>query len=110
MVQTPSTERRQYPRLALSANVRFFHGPSGRELPARTVNISKGGMMMFVPVAAPLRAGQPIRLLALPGPGDVRFAPPSGRPVEATVVRVDRRALPAAGRVMAGVRFAQALC
>ena len=110
MAQPPSTERRQYPRLALSASVRFFHGPSGLELPARTVNISKGGMMMFVPVTAPLRAGQPIRLLALPGPGDVRFCPPSGRPVDATVVRVDRRKLPARGRVAVGVKFAQALC
>ncbi len=103
----PIKERRVSPRYQLAAGVRFFHGPSGRDLPARCVDISRGGLLMYVPAASPVRPGQAVRLtlgaISLP-----EFAGLAGAPIEGTIVRVNRGALLAEGHLAVGVRFAQA--
>jgi c-di-GMP-binding flagellar brake protein YcgR len=107
MIDRPVKERRVSPRYQLAAGVQFFHGPSGRNLPARCVDISRGGLLMYVPAASPVQPGQTIRLtlgaISLP-----KLAGLSGAPIGGTIVRVDRRALLAEGCLAVGVRFAQA--
>ena len=107
MGQTESTEKRVHPRYPLATNVEFFHGPSQRQFPARCSNISLGGLKMYVPVATPVRAGQPIRL-AISGLRRPEFARLGTGPVHATIVRVDRQAMIDEGDLVVGVRFAQA--
>ena len=107
MIDRPVKERRVSPRYQFAAAVRFLHGPSGRDLPGRCVDISRGGLLMYVPAASPVRPGQTIRLtlgaISLPD-----LAGLSGAPMEGTIVRVDRGALLAEGHLAVGVRFAQA--
>ena len=107
MIDRPVKERRFSPRYQLAAGVRFFHGPSGRDLPGRCVDISRGGLLMYVPAASPVRPGQTIRLtlgaISLPD-----LAGLSGAPIEGTIVRVDRGSLLAEGHLAVGVRFAHA--
>lgn len=110
MTQTSSAERRAHPRRDVWAAVRFYHPSSGRQLPARSLNVSRGGMWMHVPADAPLREGETIRLEELPGPQGGRYTPAEGQPpLEATVLRVDRRELLTSGRVAVGVQFARLL-
>lgn len=86
--------------------VQFYHGPSRREYPARSVNISFGGMLMYVPVGTPVAAGQPIRM-TLGSHDRPEFAGLSERPLDATIVRVDRKKIVEVGHVPVGVRFAE---
>ncbi len=102
-----STERRVHPRHPLLTSVQVFHGPSQRDFPGRCVDISAGGMCMYVPAATPIQPGQPIRLTV----GSVsrpEFAGLSEKPIDATIVRVDRDALLKTGHLAVGVRFAMA--
>ena len=107
MSEPESTERRSHPRYPLVTSVEFFHGPSQREFPARCVNISLGGLKMYVPAATPGRPGQAIRL-AIDGVSRPEFAPLGRGSVDATIVRVDRQAMIQEGDLAVGVRFAQA--
>ena len=106
MCPKPSVDRRQYQRHPLSTTVAFYHGPSQREFPGRSVDISTGGMLMYVPAATPVQPGQPIRLTI--GGGRPEFAVSGDKPVDATIVRVDRHKLLSMGHIAVGVRFAQA--
>ena len=107
VIDRPVKERRVSPRCKLAAGVQFFHGPSGRYLPGRCVDISSGGLLMYVPAAAPVQPGHAIRL-TLGAIGLPELAGLAGAPMEGTIVRVDRRALLAEGHIAVGVRFAQA--
>ena len=107
MSEMPSTERRAHPRYPLATSVQFFHGPSQRDFPARCVNISQGGLLMYVPARTPVQPGQPLRL-CVSAVGRPEFAPFDGKPVDATIVRVDRRKFIEEGHLAVGVRFAQA--
>jgi len=102
-----SKERREHPRYPLATSVQFYHGPSQRDFPGRCINISLGGMLMYVPAATPVQPGQPIRL-AMGGASRPEFSRLDGRPLDATIVRVDRGALLSEGHLAVGVRFAQA--
>ena len=102
-----STERRQHARYPLATSVVVFHGPSRREFPARCADISAGGMMMHVPATTPVQPGQPVRL-SVGAVSRPEFASLSFKPVDATIVRVDRSYLLTRGNVAVGVRFAQA--
>ena len=87
--------------------VQFHHATSRNDFPGRCVNISRGGLMMYVPAATPIQSGHTVRLSV----GSVHrpeFAPLSEQPIEATVVRVDRRALLTSGHLGVGVKFAEA--
>jgi hypothetical protein len=76
--------------------------------PARCQDISRGGMLVFLPSTAPLKEGQAVTLEvgqmledALPDPLPA-FA---GQYIQATVARVDRRAILTTGHLVVGVRF-----
>ena len=103
----PSTERRAHPRYPLATSVQFFHGPSQRDFPARCVDISVGGLLMHVPAAAPVQSGQPVRL-SMGGVDRPEFAGLGGKPLDGTIVRVNRQTLIEKGHLAVGVRFAQA--
>lgn len=107
MIDSPLRERRISPRYQLATGIRFLHGPSRRDFPARCVDISKSGLMMYVPAAAPVQPGQTVRL-TLGGIDPEELAGLSGTPIEGTIVRVDRQVLLAEGHLAVGVRFAQA--
>ena len=108
MSATPSDqERRQHRRYPLAAGMQFHHGPSRREIHARSMDISAGGMRMCVPATAPVSSGQPLRVYMggtrcpeLVGMGD--------KPISATIVRVDRSGLITTGQLTIGVRFTAA--
>ena len=100
----PSVERRQFPRHPLATGVEFFHGPSQREYPGRCVDISEGGMSMYVPASVPVQPGHPIRLV-LGGVSRPEFAVMADKPIDATVVRVDRHRLLKTGHLAIGVKF-----
>ena len=102
--QTPA-ERRNHSRHPLSITVQFYHGPTQREYPARSVDISSGGMLMYVPVGTPVSTGQPIRV-TLGSHDRPEFSGLSERPVDATIVRVDRKKMMDVGHMPVGVRFA----
>ena len=99
-------ERRRNRRYPLSAGMNFYHAPSQREFPARSVDISKGGMLMHAPISTPLKVGQQLRL-TVPGVERPEFAGLSDRTVDGTVVRVDRDGLVEKGCVAVGVMFTE---
>jgi len=107
METTPHQDRRSHPRYPLATSIQFFHGPTQRDFPARCVDISLGGMLMFVPAATPVQPGQPVRV-AVGGLSRPEFAPIGQKPLDATIVRVDRQKLLDEGHLAVGLRFAQA--
>jgi len=108
MERRPGQERRRYVRYPLATSVRFYHGPSRREYPARSVDISGGGILMYVPAGAPIAPGHTIRL-TVGGANRPEFAPlDRDAPVEATIVRVDRHRMLSTGHLPVGIRFQQA--
>jgi c-di-GMP-binding flagellar brake protein YcgR len=107
MDHTPKTDRRRYPRHPLTAGVRFQHAPSASEFPGRAVDISDGGMLMYVPVSAPVKAGQPIRL-TLRGIRAKQFSDLDDKTLDARIVHVQRQGLLVTGRVAVGVEFLRA--
>ena len=107
MSATPQADRRQHQRFPLAGGVEFFHGPTRREFPGRCVDISEGGMLMYVPAPTPVRVGQPIRLdlASVARPGLLRL---DAGPMDGTIVRVDRQKLLTVGQAAVGVRFSRA--
>ena len=105
MPPAPVEERRRHKRYPLAAGIHFQHGPSQQEFPARTADISDGGLLMKVPATAPLQVGHPltVHLSEVPGTGWEHYR---GEPTPATVVRVDRSTLLNSGHLTVGVRFA----
>ncbi|MCE5277961.1 MAG: PilZ domain-containing protein [Planctomycetaceae bacterium] len=99
-------ERRVHRRYPLAAGVSFVHAPSQRRFPARCVDISRGGLQVYVPAAAPLKAGQPIRLDLPKVEGDLEEL--DQRCVDCTVIRIDRTTLLDKGYISVGLQFAQA--
>ena len=104
MDATPKADRRQHQRYPLATSLQFYHGPSQRDFPGRCVDISKGGLLMYVPVVTPVQPGQAIRL-AVGSVSRPEFAGLSETPLDATVVRVDRHAILSSGQLAVGVRF-----
>lgn len=107
MGSTAPPERRKHQRYPLATSVEFHHGPSQRSFPARCVDISAGGMLMYVPAATPVQPGHPVQV-TIGSVSRPEFAGLSERPVDATIVRVDRQALLSAGHLAVGLRFAHA--
>ncbi len=101
------TERRQYQRYPIVTGLHFYHGPSDCEIPARVVNISDGGVLVFVATTARVRAGHPIRMDMgwFPHP---KLVCPGRHYVAGTIVRVDRSAQRSTGQMEVGIRFAAA--
>ncbi len=101
----PAPEKRTHPRYPLATSVQFYHGPSQRDFPGRCADISHGGMLMYVPSTVPVQPGQPIRL-SVGSVSRPEFAMFSEKPVDATIVRVDRGTFISEGNIAVGVRFA----
>jgi c-di-GMP-binding flagellar brake protein YcgR len=101
----PTVDRRQHVRQPLALSVRFEHLPSRREFKARCVDISRGGLLLYVPATVPVQVGHPIRL-ALKGMKKPEFEDLSDKTFEAHVVHVDRHTLIPMGHLAIGVRFA----
>jgi len=100
-------ERRKHQRHPLATSVQVFHGPSGRDFPGRCLDISAGGLKMYVPAATPVQPGHPIRL-TLGAVSRPEFAGLGDKPIDGTIVRVDRDALLKTGHLAVGVKFAMA--
>jgi len=98
-------ERRRHPRHPMATSVEFFHGPSRRSFPGRSVDLSAGGMLMYVPATTPVQPGQPIRL-SMGSIDRPEFSGLGDGPIDATIVRVDRMPLLSKGHIAVGVRFA----
>ena len=112
MSSIPSTDRRHYKRVAMSALVRLHHAASDREYPARSIDVSDGGMLICAPATAPLGLGHRISIgTASPGDGtapgafEVDLPHLAAQPVNGTIVRVDRGKLLSTGQVVVGVKF-----
>lgn len=108
MIDAPSAERRQHRRIPRVVNVEIEHPIAGCNIPARTLDISDGGMLISVPPSAPVASGQAVSIRAsqdslprLPKASD----PSSRETLEATIVRVDRNALLANGQLQVGIRL-----
>ena len=106
MGQRPEAERRQHLRYPLATTVQFYHCPSHREFPARSVDVSAGGILLYVPAGTPVAPGQPVQL-KLGSPSRPEFARLSDRPLDGTIVRVDRGKMLSVGHLPVGIRFAQ---
>jgi hypothetical protein len=106
MIDGQTTDRRLSPRHAAAASVRFRHEPSGRDFPGRCVNLSAGGLLMHVPAAVPVAAGQAVRL-ALGRVDHSDLAGLSDAHLEGRVVRVERQALLSQGHLAVAIRFAR---
>lgn len=104
MSAAPTADRRKYARHPLATSVQVYHAPSRREYPGRCVDISAGGMMLYMPATTPVQPGHAVRLAlgAVPRP---EFAALGDGPVEATIVRVDRQKLLSLGHLAVGLRF-----
>ncbi|MCE5327764.1 MAG: PilZ domain-containing protein [Planctomycetaceae bacterium] len=107
MVEMAPQERRVHRRYPLAAGVSFVHAPTRRRFPARCVDISRGGLQIYIPAAAPLKAGQPIRL-DLPKVEQGELEELGRQSVDCTVIRVDRSTLIEKGYISVGLQFAQA--
>ena len=105
MVEQVQVERRHHQRYPFATGVQFHHGPTQSDFAGRCVNISDGGMKMFVPPNVPVLPGQPIRLM-VGSMGRPEFSRLSSKPVDGTIVRVDRGAFVAGGQLAVGIRFA----
>ncbi len=101
------SDRRQYQRFPLATSVQFHHGPTQREIPARSMDVSANGMLMSVPPNTPVHAGQAVKLNMSQFPLRSLNHVANGS-VSATVVRVDRGCLTSEGQLLIGVRFAAA--
>ena len=60
--------------------------------------------MIYVPATAPVQAGDPVRV-TLGGVRSPEFAFLGGRPLDASIVRVNRRTLLEYGHIAVGLRF-----
>lgn len=103
MGQEQTIDRRVHNRDRLAMNFRFHHDPSDRVFPARSVDVSAGGMLMNIPAVTPVQVGQPIHLnLHNPATQDSAHAG-----IRAVIVRVDRAALLTRGYIAIAVQFEQ---
>jgi hypothetical protein len=102
---TSDNDRRRHARYPMSTSLQFHHGPSRRDIPGRSVDVSESGMLMYVPLTTPVRTGQAV-YVHLAG---IRGKPASNTgPVHATIVRVDREQMTSKGFLGIGIRFAAA--
>jgi len=106
MDERPSSDRRQFVRYPLAATVQFYHCASRREFPARSIDMSRGGILVYVPAGTPVAPGQPIQL-KLDVHGRPEFGRLSDSPLDGTVVRVDRAKMLSDGHLPVGIRFGQ---
>ena len=101
-----AVDRRKHPRQPLAIPVRFHHDPTGKDLPGRCVDISQGGMRMYVPANTPVKSGQEIVISM----GDIEangLSQLSKQQLPGRVVHVNRYTLISTGQLAVGVEFVQ---
>lgn len=110
MKDAPSSERRQHNRIPRVVHVQLRDPIAEKGIPARTLDISDGGMRVSVPSTAPLAEGQSVSihvsqnvLPRLPKGTD----PYNADTLQAQIVRVDRNALLSEGQLQVGVKLDQ---
>ncbi|MFP4355917.1 MAG: PilZ domain-containing protein [Phycisphaerae bacterium] len=103
MSQTQS-ERRRAQRYSVGTRVQFYHNPTRRDFPGRSVDISSSGMLMYVPATVPVHPGQKVDVSVGTG-SKPEFAELSTKRIQGTIVRVDRNPLLAIGNIAVGVQF-----
>jgi hypothetical protein len=107
MKQTAIQERRKHKRYPYSANLRFRR-QDGRALPARSVDISSGGMLLNVLAYQDLFAGQTVTL-DLDSDDVLDIFPdvylPCSHVLQATIVRIERGRLSSNGYMSIAVEF-----
>jgi c-di-GMP-binding flagellar brake protein YcgR len=101
---TTTADRRMHPRHPLATSVQFHHAPSRRQFPGRCVDISAGGMKMYIPASTPVQPGHSVQL-QMGSVNRPELAGLGAGPVSASVVRVDRHNLLANGHLAVGLRF-----
>lgn len=101
-----TADRRKHPRRPMASSLEFYHEPSQKTFPARCVDISPGGLLMYIPAAAPVQVGHAMRITS-----GLASRPQSQSPreqaIEATIVRVERRPLLSIGSIAVGVQFGE---
>jgi hypothetical protein len=68
------------------------------------VDISESGLMMYVPISTPVKAGQTVRL-TMSGIKEGKYVSMNDQPMEAMIVRVARHGLLKIGRITVAVEF-----
>jgi hypothetical protein len=107
MTATPSN-RRKHQRFPLASSVEIHLAATGKSYPGRGVDVSQGGMMVYLPASAPVSAGQELDLTVTPSPAAPAPAGVAGavaRKRAARVIRVDRDGLVKLGRLGVAVQF-----
>ncbi len=104
MCAAPTIDRRRHVRHPLPTSVEFHHESSAQNYVGRRVDLSEGGLLMYVPARVPIQVGDVVRLKArTAGPPELAG---SDEPLtKATIVRVDRHALLTMGHIAVGVKF-----
>ncbi|MHC4985302.1 MAG: PilZ domain-containing protein [Planctomycetota bacterium] len=100
-----STERRATARVATTAPAEITHPVTGRAVPARCRDLSRGGSALAVPPALPVRIGQTMSLAIADAPDSPELGRFDSDPRKATVVRIDRQRFLADGHVSIAVAF-----
>ena len=104
MCAAPTIDRRRHVRHPLPTSVEFLHESSAQNYVGRRVDLSDGGLLMYVPARVPIQVGDVVRLKARAG-GQPELADSGEPPLKATIVRVDRHSLLTMGHVAVGVKF-----
>lgn len=107
MTRTPS-DRREHERFPLASAVMLHLAATDTSYPGRGVDVSQGGMLVYVPASAPIAAGQELELTVTPSPAAPAPAGIAGavaRKRAARVIRVDRDDLVKLGRLGVAVQF-----
>ena len=108
MSQASASDRRRSPRRGLAAGVTLSHQPTGRDWSARGVDISEGGMLLYISAKAPVAPGQRVELV-IDERRQGQYVGLAGRAIQATIVHVEREQLPRLGYIPVGVSFARPL-
>ena len=104
MCAAPMIDRRRYVRQPLPTTVEFHHESSEQNYVGRRVDLSEGGLLMYVPARVPIQVGDVVRLKAR-ATEQPELAGSEESVTKATIVRVDRHSLLTMGHVAVGVKL-----
>ncbi|HBG77651.1 MAG TPA: hypothetical protein DDW84_02215 [Phycisphaerales bacterium] len=100
------TENRQSNRTELSWPISMWMPDANRFFNGKTVNVAKGGVLLSMPMATPIRPGNVVEINF---PRSMSLAKKKGqfaRIKAGTVLRVDRETLTADATICVAVKFA----
>lgn len=86
-------DQRRSRRMQISWPVSVWHPKAGRFINGRSVDVSRGGAMIELPLASPMREGQDLEVNFPRAPKLTRDKGASARIKGAKVVRIDRSAV-----------------